>query len=40
MTVAVDTCTEAGMLATLAMLNGANAEEFLEAQDVPYWCYR
>jgi thiamine biosynthesis lipoprotein len=39
-TVAADTCTEAGMLATLAMLNGANAEEFLKAQDVQFWCYR
>jgi thiamine biosynthesis lipoprotein len=39
-TVAADTCTEAGMLATLAMLNGAEAEKFLEAQDIQSWCYR
>lgn len=39
-TVAADTCTQAGMLATLAMLNGANAESFLEAQDVHFWCQR
>jgi len=39
-TVAADTCTEAGMLATLAMLNGADAEKFLEAQDIQFWCYR
>ena len=39
-TVAADTCTEAGMLATLAMLNGADAEAFLKAQDIQFWCYR
>ncbi len=39
-TVAADTCTQAGMLTTLAMLNGANAEAFLEAQKVQYWCLR
>ena len=39
-TVAADTCTEAGMLATLAMLNGADAEVFLKAQDVQFWCQR
>ena len=39
-TVAADTCTQAGMLATLAMLNGAAAEEFLQAQEVQYWCLR
>ena len=39
-TVAANTCTEAGMLATLAMLNGADAEKFLEAQDIQFWCYR
>ncbi len=39
-TVAADTCTEAGMLATLAMLNGADAETFLKAQDIQFWCYR
>ncbi|HSG66954.1 MAG TPA: FAD:protein FMN transferase [Gammaproteobacteria bacterium] len=39
-TVAADTCTEAGMLATLAMLQGAGAEAFLDAQGVQYWCSR
>lgn len=39
-TVAADTCTEAGMLATLAMLNGADAEKFLEAQNIQFWCQR
>jgi len=39
-TVADDTCTNAGILATLAMLHGANAEEFLEEQGVRFWCVR
>jgi len=39
-TVAADTCTEAGMLATFAMLHGANAETFLSAQGVRFWCMR
>ena len=39
-TVAADTCTQAGMLATLAMLNGAAAENFLDAQDIQFWCQR
>ena len=39
-TVAADTCTEAGMLATLAVLRGADAEEFLQAQDVQFWQQR
>lgn len=39
-TVAADTCTQAGMLATLAMLQGPEAESFLEAQSVQYWCRR
>lgn len=39
-TVAADTCTQAGMLSTLAMLQGKGAETFLEAQDVSYWCDR
>jgi len=37
-TVAADTCVEAGMLTTLAMLQGPGVIEFLEAQDVRYWC--
>ena len=39
-TVAADTCTEAGMLATLAMLRGPTAEAFLEQQGVRYRCHR
>lgn len=39
-TVAADTCTEAGMTATLAMLQGQNAEAFLEQQDVTCWLSR
>jgi thiamine biosynthesis lipoprotein len=39
-TVAADTCTEAGMLATLSMLQGERAEEFLRELDVKYWCER
>jgi thiamine biosynthesis lipoprotein len=39
-TVLGDTCTEAGLLATLAMLHGAGAEEFLAAQEVRHWVIR
>jgi len=39
-TVAADTCTQAGILSTLAMLEGAQAEQFLNAQAVRYWCDR
>jgi thiamine biosynthesis lipoprotein len=39
-TVAADTCTQAGMLATLAMLKGALAEEFLNGQAEQFWCRR
>ncbi|HEX6995836.1 MAG TPA: FAD:protein FMN transferase [Gammaproteobacteria bacterium] len=39
-TVAAPTCTEAGMLATIALLHGARAERFLESQNVKYWCRR
>jgi len=35
--VAAPTCIEAGMLSTLALLQGSKAEEFLKAQEVPYW---
>ena len=31
------TCIEAGMLSTLAMLQGDKAEQFLKLQDVDYW---
>ena len=39
-TVAADTCSQAGMLSTLAMLEGQGAEAFLDAQEVDYWCDR
>jgi thiamine biosynthesis lipoprotein len=39
-TVVADTCTQAGMLSTLAMLQGAGAEAFLEQQGVRFWCRR
>ena len=39
-TVAADTCTQAGMLATLASLRGDSAESFLAEQGVQYWCFR
>ena len=39
-TVAADTCTQAGMLSTLAMLKGASAEQFLDNQTEQYWCRR
>ncbi len=39
-TVAAGNCTEAGLLSTLAMLAGAGAEAFLEAQQVPHWVVR
>lgn len=39
-TVSSATCTEAGVLSTMAMLHGENAESFLDTQNVKYWCYR
>lgn len=39
-TVAADTCTQAGTLATLAMLRGRDAERFLDGQAEQYWCRR
>lgn len=39
-TVAADTCTQAGMLTTLAMLQGPYAEEFLRNESVRYWIQR
>jgi thiamine biosynthesis lipoprotein len=35
--VALPTCTEAGMMSTLAMLQGSQAEDFLKLQAVEYW---
>jgi thiamine biosynthesis lipoprotein len=37
-TVTANTCTEAGILSTLALLHGADAEQFLKQQGVAYWC--
>ena len=39
-TVAAPNCTEAGILSTLAMLQGKNAGSFLQEQDRPYWLQR
>lgn len=39
-TVATGTCTDAGMLATFAMLQGKRAERFLRAQGVDHWVQR
>ena len=36
-TVAASSCTEAGLLSTLAILHGAKAREFLNEQGVKYW---
>ena len=38
--VVADTCTAAGFLATLAILHGPDAEDFLQAQGVTYHCIR
>jgi len=37
-TVGSNTCTEAGILSTLAMLQEYKAEEFLQSQVVIHWC--
>jgi len=39
-TVAAPNCTEAGMLSTLASLQGQQAEQFLEEQGRPFWIQR
>lgn len=39
-TVAADSCTQAGMLSTLAMLQGIDAEAFLNEQGIRYWARR
>jgi thiamine biosynthesis lipoprotein len=39
-TVAAQTCLEAGMIATLAMLQGRKAEKFLEREQAKAWCIR
>lgn len=35
--VTAPTCVEAGMMSTLAMLQGANARAFLETQEINFW---
>ncbi|NOZ51935.1 MAG: FAD:protein FMN transferase [Gammaproteobacteria bacterium] len=37
-TVAANSCTEAGMLSTMALLQGKDAEKFLNDQTLNYWC--
>ncbi len=39
-TVHAATCSEAGLLAKLALLSGADAEQFLRAEHVRAWCAR
>lgn len=39
-TVVSQHCIQAGLLATLALLQGPEAESFLEQQGVKFWCYR
>jgi thiamine biosynthesis lipoprotein len=39
-TVMAENCTQAGMMATLAMLKGARAESFLNEQGVTHWIQR
>jgi thiamine biosynthesis lipoprotein len=39
-TVAADTCSQAGTFSTLAMLQGTDAERFLESEGLRYWCLR
>jgi len=39
-TVAAPTCTNAGMLTTLAMLRGPGAEAFLQTEEVRHWVQR
>ncbi len=38
-TVASEHCVQAGLLATLALLHGKQAEQFLIQQEVTHWCY-
>jgi thiamine biosynthesis lipoprotein len=39
-TVAAATCMEAGIMSTLAMLHGRNAERFLKSEGIPAWIIR
>lgn len=36
-TIAASTCIEAGLMSTMAMLQGPDAAEFLMQQDIPHW---
>jgi thiamine biosynthesis lipoprotein len=38
-TVAASSCTEAGLLATLALLHGAGARDYLEDMAARYWLF-
>ncbi len=35
-----ENCTQAGIIATIAMLHGKDAEQFLESQEITFKCYR
>jgi len=39
-TVSAPTATDAGILATFALLQGEGAEKFLKNEDIPYWIIR
>jgi thiamine biosynthesis lipoprotein len=39
-TVAAETCVQAGMISTLAILKGAEAQRFLSEQGIVHWCRR
>ncbi|MGI9239044.1 MAG: hypothetical protein ACR2QZ_16710 [Woeseiaceae bacterium] len=39
-TIVADTCVEAGIISTLAMLTGRDAENVLKPQSVKWWCRR
>ncbi|MDO6695177.1 FAD:protein FMN transferase [Aliiglaciecola sp. 3_MG-2023] len=38
-TVAAQQCIQSGLLATLALLQGQNAEHFLQQQNCKHWCF-
>ena len=40
MTVAAPQCIQAGLLATLALMQGSDAESFLAQQKIKYWAFR
>jgi thiamine biosynthesis lipoprotein len=39
-TVYANTCTEAGMMAMLGMLQGEHCEDFLRQEEIKFWCIR